>query len=182
MIGFCSTNCVHLLKNIKLQFYYCDTDQVPLNALLEVLGSVPHYITKSYEKELPWLRSMLTSTKQDVRQVAAKTYSVITGYFPRNEFEKHLSSVMEIMSRKQLEAQHGALITLTYMMERSLIRHRSESKEDLRNWTTYNEIVKTICMHSYIRLQTHFVYFSFLYLCQCLSYLQARIFAIIRYC
>lgn len=159
-------------------------DQVPLNALLEVFGSVPYYVIKSYEKELHWLRSMLTSTKLDVRQVAAKTYATVTGYFPRDEFEKHVSSVMEIMSRKQLEAQHGALVALTYMMERSLIQQRNESNEDLCNWTTYSEIVKTICMHFF----THFfVCVSSDFFCINLSlsivrHLQVRIFAIIRYC
>lgn len=130
--------------------FFIGTDQISLNALLEVLGSVPHYITKSYEKELPWLCSLLASAKQDVRQLAAKVYAAITGYFSKNEFEKHVSSITNIMSRKNLEAQHGALMTLTYMMERNLIQQRNENKEDLCNWTTYNDIVKAICMHLYI--------------------------------
>jgi len=121
-------------------------DQISLNALLEVLGSVPYYITKEYEKELPWLRTLLTSTKQDVRQLTAKVYAVITGYFSKNEFEKHVSSIMDIMNKKSLEAQHGALMTLTHMMEKNLIQQRNGNKEDLYNWTTYHDIVKTICM------------------------------------
>lgn len=126
----------------------CDfvIDQISLNALLEVLGSVPHYIVKSYEKELPWLRSLLTSTKQDVRQLAAKIYAAITGYFPNNEFEKHVSNIMDIMNKKNLEAQHGAVMALTYMMERNLLQQRNENK-DLCNWRTYNDIVKAICTH-----------------------------------
>lgn len=130
--------------------YYYVTDQISLNALLEVLGSVPHYIIKSYEKELPWLSSLLASAKQDVRQLAAKIYATITGYFPKNEFEKHVSSILNIINRKNLEAQHGALMTLTYMMERNLIQQRNGNKEDLCNWTTYNDIVKAICTYLYI--------------------------------
>ncbi|XP_011685024.1 PREDICTED: proteasome-associated protein ECM29 homolog [Wasmannia auropunctata] len=131
-----------------LLFSHSCADQISLNALLEVLGSVPHYMIKSYEKELPWLSSLLASTKQDVRQLAAKIYAAITGYFSRNEFEKHVSNVMNVMNRKNLEAQHGALMTLTYMMERNLIQQRNgTTKEDLCNWTTYNDIVKTICTY-----------------------------------
>lgn len=121
---------------------------------MEVLGSVPHYIVKSYEKELPWLRSLLTSTKQDVRQLAAKIYAAITGYFPKNEFEKHVSNIMDIMNKKNLEAQHGALMALTYMMEKYLMQQRNENK-DLCNWTTYNDIVKAICMYLLLNIKLY---------------------------
>lgn len=130
--------------------YFIVTDQISLNALLEVLGSVPHYIIKSYEKELPWLCSLLGSSKQDIRELAAKIYAAIIGYFPKDEFEKHVSNIMNIINKKNLEAQHGALMALTYMMEKNLIQQRNGNKEDLCNWTTYNDIVKTICMHLYI--------------------------------
>lgn len=130
--------------------YFIGTDQISLNALLEVLGSVPHYIIKSYEKELPWLCTLLASAKQDIRELAAKIYAAIIGYCPKDEFEKHVSSIMNIMNKKNLEAQHGALMALTYMMERNLIQQRNGNKEDLCNWMTYNNIVKTICMHLYI--------------------------------
>ncbi|KAH0956005.1 hypothetical protein HN011_009526 [Eciton burchellii] len=133
--------------NIILLLCHSSADQISLNALLEVLGSVPYYITKEYEKELPWLRTLLTSTKQDVRQLTAKVYAVITGYFSKNEFEKHVSSIMDIMNKKSLEAQHGALMTLTHMMEKNLIQQRNGNKEDLYNWTTYHDIVKTICTY-----------------------------------
>lgn len=123
------------------------TDQISLNALLEILGSVPSYIIKAYEKELPWLCTLLTSTKQDVRQLAAKVYAAITAYLPRNEFEKQVSGIMDVMKKKNLEAQHGALLTLIYMIERNLIQQRDENRENLCNWTTYNDIVKSICRY-----------------------------------
>jgi len=163
---------------VKLSvFCYHGTDQISLNALLEIFGSVPHYIIKSYEKELPWLCSLLTSAKHDVRQLAAKIYAVITGYLPRNEFEKYVSSIMNIMNRKNLEAQHGALMALTYMMERNLIQQRNGNKEDLCNWTTYNDIVKAICMYLYI--SNHVT--DLIYLKYYVYYTQVHIFVITRY-
>lgn len=80
-------------------------------------------------------------------------YGAITGHFPKNEFEKHVSNIMDIMSKKSLEAQHGALMALTYMMERNLMLQQEENKEALCNWATYNDIVKTICMYLYIKCQ-----------------------------
>lgn len=117
-----------------------------------MFGSVPHYIVKQHEQELPLLCPLLSSIKQDVRQLAAKVYAVITAYFPRNEFEKQVSNIMEILKKKNLEAQHGALMTLIYMMERNLIQQRKGSGEDLCSWTTYNDIVKKICMYQSISI------------------------------
>ncbi|XP_032663557.1 proteasome adapter and scaffold protein ECM29 [Odontomachus brunneus] len=133
--------------NMILLFSHSAADQISLNALLEVLGSVPPYIVKIYEKELPWLSTLLTSTKQDVRQLAAKVYAAITAYLSRNEFEKYVSDIMDIMKKKNLEAQHGALMALIYMLERNLTQQRNENRENLCNWTTYNDIVRSICTY-----------------------------------
>ncbi|KYM93818.1 Proteasome-associated protein ECM29 like protein [Cyphomyrmex costatus] len=138
----------HYLDMILL-LSHSSADQISLNALLEVLGSVPHYIIKSYEKELPWLCSLLASAKHDVRQLAAKIYAAITGYFPKNEFEKHVSNIMNIMNRKNLEAQHGALMALTYMMERNLIQQRIGNKEDLE--INAFEILCLLYLGTYLR-------------------------------
>lgn len=168
----CQVNCSFVLITISV------TDQISLNALLEVLGSVSPYIVKAYEKELPWLCTLLNSTKQDVRQLAAKVYAVITAYFPRDEFEKHVSGIMDITKKKNLEAQHGALMTLIYMMERNLIQQRSENRENLCNWTTYNDIVRSICMYIlsvciYIYIYTEITYIYKVYLI-CYTYMPFR--------
>lgn len=139
-------------------FYSYDlrvTDEISLNALLEVLGSVPPYIVKAYEKELPWLCTLLTSTKQDMRQLAAKVYAAITAYLSRNEFEKQVSDIMDIMKKKSLEAQHGALMALIYMMERNLAQQRNENRENLCNWMIYNDVVKSVCTYLYINVCTY---------------------------
>lgn len=132
-----------------MYFHCLHTDVINLTALLEVFGSVPHYIIKTYEKELPWLYSLLTSSKKDIRELAAKIYASITVYFSKDDFERDALGIMDMINKKSLETKHGALITLIYMMERKLIQQRNKDRENLSNWAIYENIVKNLCMYIY---------------------------------
>ncbi|XP_043249578.1 proteasome adapter and scaffold protein ECM29 [Colletes gigas] len=126
---------------------HASADQSSLQALLEVIGSVPQYVTKIYEKELSWLHTLLVSTKSNVRQLAAKIYGIITAQLPINDFETQISEIMNIMNKKNLEAQHGALLTLTYMMERRIISSKTDTNNAVFNLDIYVNVVKMIYTH-----------------------------------
>ncbi|XP_043507485.1 proteasome adapter and scaffold protein ECM29 [Frieseomelitta varia] len=134
----------HYLDMILI-FSHASADQTSLQALLEVIGSVPQFATRIYENELSWLRTLLISTKLDVRQLVAKIYGIITTQLPNSEFEAQVSEIMSIMDKNSLEAQHGSLLTLTFMMERRLIFKRNDMNNDLFNWDLYINVVKMIC-------------------------------------
>lgn len=140
-----------VLKDIMYKQLY-NADQTTLQALLEVTGSVPQFATRIYENELSWLRTLLISTKLDVRQLVAKIYGIITTQLSNNEFETQISEIMNIMDKNSLEAQHGSLLTLTCMMERRLVFKRNNMDNDFFNWDLYINVVKMICMYifSYI--------------------------------
>ncbi|KAG7212048.1 hypothetical protein KM043_012404 [Ampulex compressa] len=138
----------HYIK-IILFHGHASADQVSLQAFLEVIGSIPQYTAKKYENELPWLYNLLTSTKLDIRQLAAKIYAIIIAHFTMNDFESQVSNIMDVVNKKSIEAQHGALLTLTYMIERKLLLSRSETSNDLLNWPTYIAVTNTICTFLY---------------------------------
>ncbi|XP_012151377.1 proteasome adapter and scaffold protein ECM29 isoform X2 [Megachile rotundata] len=131
--------------DMVLIFSNASADQTSLQALLELVSSIPQYITKIYEKQLSRLHNLLTSTKVDIRQVAAKIYGVITAPLPVNDFETQISEIINITNKKNLEAQHGGLLALTYMMERRLLMFRKNSTNDSFNWDLYTNVVKIIC-------------------------------------
>ncbi|XP_076235930.1 proteasome adapter and scaffold protein ECM29 isoform X2 [Calliopsis andreniformis] len=122
---------------------HASADQTSLQALLEVVGCVPQYVTKIYEKE-SWIRNLLTSTKPGVRQLAAKIYGLITVQLRPNDFEAQISEIMELLNKKNLESQHGSLLTLTYMMERRLISNKRDMNSTF-NLDTFVNVVKMIC-------------------------------------
>ncbi|KOC60812.1 Proteasome-associated protein ECM29 like protein [Habropoda laboriosa] len=143
---------LHNYLDIILIFSHVSADQSSLQALLEVTGCVPQYATEIYEKESSRLRTLLTSTKPDVRQLVAKIYGIITTQLSNNDFEAQISEIISIMDKKNLEAQHGSLLTLTCMMERRLIFKRNNINKDMFNWDLYVNVVKMIC--SYLRHNT----------------------------
>ncbi|CAL7951979.1 unnamed protein product [Xylocopa violacea] len=150
---------VHYLKNLCkedletlhnyfemiLIFSHASPDQTSLQALLEVVGSIPQFVMKNDENELSWLRTLITSVNPDVRQLVAKIYGIITTQFETKEFEAQISGIMSIMDKKNLEAQHGSLLTLTCMMERRLIFNRNDINKEFFNWDLYVNVVKMIC-------------------------------------
>ena len=120
-------------------------DEVALNALLEIVGTIPNLIVERYTKEQTWIQSLLSSSKEYVRDLAAKIYAVFMAYVPTNEFENHISKMLKTTKDKVLENQQGALLALSYSMEKKLILRRSEDKNTLVNWNIYIDAVKTIC-------------------------------------
>ncbi|KAI4501123.1 hypothetical protein M0802_003926 [Mischocyttarus mexicanus] len=124
---------------------HASADSTSLQALLEIVGCIPNYMREIYEKELPWLRTLLTSTKPDVRYLVAKVYGVITSNFSSIDFEKHISEIIDMTKKKHVESQHGSLLALTFMVEKNLIIKRNENRDELLNWEMYIHVVKIIC-------------------------------------
>ncbi|XP_046742819.1 proteasome adapter and scaffold protein ECM29 [Diprion similis] len=117
---------------------------VPLTAFLEVVGTIPVETTSRYENELPWLRNLLTSTKEDIRELGAKIYGVVAAHIPSREFEKQVAEIIGATRNKMLETQHGAILALSHMMERKLMLRRNENKNELLNWNSYINATKLI--------------------------------------
>ncbi|XP_074097479.1 proteasome adapter and scaffold protein ECM29 [Cotesia typhae] len=126
---------------------HATADKIPLIAMLEVVGTIPRSMTSYFVKELPWIRTLLTSTKADVRELAAKINAIVMQFNSSNEeFELRAEEFMSSTKNKVLETQHGSLLALSYMMERKLTaRKDTEQVESLLNWKIYSEIVQTIC-------------------------------------
>ena len=131
---------------------HASADETSLQALLEVIGSIPQYIAKVYEKESSWLCTLLVSAKPDIRQLAAKIYGMLTAQLSANDFEAQISETMNMLNKKNLEAQHGTILTLTYMMERRLIANKKDANDDTFNLDIYINVVKIIC--SFLRNST----------------------------
>ncbi|OXU22910.1 hypothetical protein TSAR_016170 [Trichomalopsis sarcophagae] len=131
--------------DIVVLFGQVTGDEVALSALLEIVGTIPTYIVERYAKEQSWIQSLLTSSKEYVRDLAAKIYAVFLAYVPTNEFENQISKMLKTTKDKVLENQQGAILALSYSMERKLILRRSEDKNTLVNWNTYIDTVKAIC-------------------------------------
>lgn len=124
-------------------------DEVSLNALLEILGTMSPEISKRYEKDLPWLKKLQGSTKENIRELSAKIYAFIVAYLPLNEFETQLTEIVNCTKNKVLEIQHGALLALSYMIEQKLLSLKQTNVEGISNLKVYSVAVETMCKFFY---------------------------------
>lgn len=118
-----------------------------MNALLEIVGTIPNCMTDRYVKELPWLRNLLISTKVDIRNLAAQIHAIIVahGCADTKELETRATEFLSAANHRVLENQHGALIALAWMLERTLtLRRETEDKQTLLKWPTYASAVETL--------------------------------------
>lgn len=121
---------------------------------MEIVGTLPACITTNYEKQLSWLYTLLASVKEDIRELAAKIYAIIVAEVPMAEFEKKIQEIVNTINGKQsLELRHGALLTLSYLMERKLVILKGTGENDrLLKWDAYSTVVKLLCWSSYFVL------------------------------
>ena len=115
------------------------------------MGTVPSLIVDRYSKERSWIQSLLSSSKDFVRDLAAKNYAIFMAHAPSNEFESQISKLVKTTKDKVAENQQGAILALSYSMERKLMSRRDEDKNTLKTWSTYTDSVKAICklMHKF---------------------------------
>lgn len=105
--------------------------------MLEVVGCVPA-LHSVFSDHIGWLRDLLNSTKEEVREQAAALYAVVI-----NEAldEKSFDSAVEHLvsqtgTGRNLEAQHGAILGIGNCMERRIVARRGASG-GTRDWALH---------------------------------------------
>ncbi|XP_058794814.1 proteasome adapter and scaffold protein ECM29 isoform X2 [Phymastichus coffea] len=140
-------NADSLYHYVDIIVLFCQVtgDEVALSALLEVVGTVPNHIIERYSKDQSWIQSLLTSSKEYVRHLAAKIYAIYAAHASTNDFENRISKILKTTKDKVLEHQQGAILALSYSIERKLTLRKCEDVNTITTWNTYVDAVKTIC-------------------------------------
>lgn len=124
----CTTEQMHEKKYLRLI-----PAIEPLSCMLEVVGCVPTLHTV-FSDHLTWLRDLLNSTKEEVREQAAVLYAVvISRALDDRGFEGAIDYLISQTGTKSLEAQHGAILGIGNCMERKIIAKRAAC-ENIRDW------------------------------------------------
>uniref|UniRef100_A0ABD2WFD9 TOG domain-containing protein n=1 Tax=Trichogramma kaykai TaxID=54128 RepID=A0ABD2WFD9_9HYME len=136
---------LHHYVDLIILFGQVTGDEVALSALLEVVGTIPNCVIEHYSNERTWIYTLLSSTKEHVRDLAAKVYAVYMSHSPDNVFETQINKMLKTTKDKLLENQHGAILALSYSLERKLILRRNEDKNALITWNIYIDVMKSVC-------------------------------------
>ncbi|XP_013177902.1 PREDICTED: proteasome-associated protein ECM29 homolog isoform X1 [Papilio xuthus] len=96
---------------------------MPLTCFLDIVGCVPEIIASKYVSLLPFLMNLFTtSTKEDIRDIAAVIYAIITANTSnKSAIEKEIKEfVAQSRGNKGLEAQCGYISAFSHLCERCI--------------------------------------------------------------
>lgn len=89
--------------------------------MLEVVGCVPD-MHRILSENLQWLRDLLSSVNETIREFASLLYSIIiSNTYNNDDFEKVINYLKLQCESKNLEAQHGGILTIGNCIERRIV-------------------------------------------------------------
>lgn len=86
--------------------------------LLEIVAMVPDVLADKFVKHLDWLKSMLSSSKDDLKQYAAELYAIVSFHASASEssFSDRVDTLLSLLHDKNPELCLGALLCLGYLV------------------------------------------------------------------
>ncbi|KAG9346893.1 hypothetical protein JZ751_005820 [Albula glossodonta] len=119
--------------------------------LLEVVSVHPQKLAPKFIDKIDWIKSLMTTNKEDMRELAAQLYAVVVSTMSGNELKSAVQNLVKITKDNHSpETQHGAILALGYMVGRYLSKRKSSAWGDSHNQdqhmsTTPKEDEEVIC-------------------------------------
>lgn len=113
--------------------------------MVEVVGCVPELRTVFTEQEVKNIRDMVTSSKEEIRELAALLYGIVINYLlDEKNFKKVMQEFIDQCgSNKNLESTHGAILTITNALERNIMFKRNKN-EEFKSYDLLKESISAI--------------------------------------
>ncbi|GFS17153.1 proteasome-associated protein ECM29-like protein, partial [Elysia marginata] len=86
--------------------------------LLEIVAMVPDILAQKFVHHLDWLKGMLSSSRDDLKQYAAELYAIVSFHASSSEscFDDKVDSLLKSLHDKNPELCLGALLCLGYLV------------------------------------------------------------------
>ncbi|XP_069674508.1 proteasome adapter and scaffold protein ECM29 isoform X2 [Periplaneta americana] len=123
---------------------------IPLTCLLEVVGSIPDLLAVKFIDKLSWLKGLLFSAKEEMREASALLYGIIIAHgLDDSAYDDAVQDLINsVKGKSPLEAQHGCLLASAYALERKMsIMKKAGNLMHLPSFTVYREGVNAIVCH-----------------------------------
>ncbi|KAM6972070.1 proteasome adapter and scaffold protein ECM29 [Aplochiton taeniatus] len=99
--------------------------------LLEVVSVCPDKLAPKFVDKTDWIKSLMNTNKEDVRELAAQLYAVVVSTMSGNQLKMAVQNLVKITKDNHSpETQHGAILALGYMVGRYMSRSKSFSAGD----------------------------------------------------
>uniref|UniRef100_A0A8B9JNN9 Ecm29 proteasome adaptor and scaffold n=1 Tax=Astyanax mexicanus TaxID=7994 RepID=A0A8B9JNN9_ASTMX len=93
--------------------------------LLEVVSVCPEKLGPRFAHRIDWIKGLMNTNKEDMRELAAQLYAVVVSTMSGNELKTAVQNLIKITKDTHSpETQHGAILALGYMVARYMSRRR----------------------------------------------------------
>ncbi|XP_042307801.1 proteasome adapter and scaffold protein ECM29 isoform X4 [Sceloporus undulatus] len=98
--------------------------------LLEVISVYPEKLATRFIDKMDWIKSLMNTNKEEMRELAALFYSVVLSTVSENEFKTSVQHLIKTAKdNHNLEMQHGSLLALGFTVGRYLSKRKTRMVE-----------------------------------------------------
>ncbi|XP_037554197.1 proteasome adapter and scaffold protein ECM29 [Nematolebias whitei] len=128
----CEANPVHIYMDLLQQLLSAVGGIPVMYCLLEVVSVFPEKLAPRFADKIDWIKSLMNTNKEDMRELAAQLYAVVVSTMTGNELQAAVQNLIKITKDNHSpETQHGAILALGYMVGRSMSRKNAVTSLDL---------------------------------------------------
>ncbi|CAB1445956.1 unnamed protein product, partial [Pleuronectes platessa] len=124
-------NPVHVYIELLQQLLSAVGGIPVMYCLLEVVSVCPEKLAPRFVDKIDWIKSMMNTNKEDMRELAAQLYAVVVSTMIGNELQTAVQNLLKITKDNHSpETQHGAILALGYMVGRYMSKKKAISSGD----------------------------------------------------
>ncbi|XP_065519681.1 proteasome adapter and scaffold protein ECM29 isoform X3 [Lathamus discolor] len=124
------TNPVHIYIGL-LQQLLTNVGGLPvMYCLLEVVSVYPEKLATRFVDKMDWIKSLMNTNKEEMRELAALFYSVVLSTMSGDELRASLEQLIKMTKDNHSpEVQHGSLLALGFTIGRYLAKGKCRTRE-----------------------------------------------------
>ncbi|KAM8773100.1 proteasome adapter and scaffold protein ECM29 [Acanthopagrus schlegelii] len=124
-------NPVHVYMDLLQQLLSAVGGIPVMYCLLEVVSVCPEKLAPRYADKIDWIKSLMNTNKEDMRELAAQLYALVISTMTGNELQMAVHNLVKITKDNHSpETQHGAILALGYMVGRYMSRKKALTSSD----------------------------------------------------
>ncbi|KAK7161946.1 hypothetical protein R3I94_004573 [Phoxinus phoxinus] len=119
-------NPVHVYIDLLQQLLSAVGGIPVMYCLLEVVSVCPEKLTPKFVDKIDWIKGLMNTNKEDLRELAAQLYAMVVSTMSGNELKTAVQNLIKTTKDMHSpETQHGAILALGYMVGRYMNKRRS---------------------------------------------------------
>ncbi|XP_072318992.1 proteasome adapter and scaffold protein ECM29 [Eucyclogobius newberryi] len=125
-------NPVHIYIDLLQQLLSAVGGIPVMYCLLEVVSVCPEKLAPRFVDKIDWIKSLMNTNKEDMRELAAQLYAVVVSTMTGNELQAAVHNLVKITKDNHSpETQHGAILALGFMVGRYMSKKKSAFGQQL---------------------------------------------------